>query len=192
MKINHHFYAWLLALSLFVGSMGGGVPAAHALTLDEIDAGVDSALVELFASRPDMRRVYRSAEGVMVLPDVVKGGFIVGGSYGEGALVVNGTIDSYWSYFAGSVGLQAGAQRTRQVMFFMTRSALDDFLLSDGASVGADAELTIIDTGGDIHVDTNVAENPIIVVTFSRQGLLGGASVRGGQFMRLYNASTLF
>lgn len=172
-------------------AMGGGVALATgapavARTRGEIDSGVDAALNELFRIRPDLQNLFRRAEGVLVIPDIVKAGFILGGAYGEGALLVAGTTDSYWSYGGASVGFQAGVQRTRQALFFMTPSALNRFRSGDTFELGAEAELTVIDAGAEVSIDTTKGLKPVIVVVYGRQGLLGGASVAGGAYNRLY------
>lgn len=158
--------------------------SADARDAATLEAEVDVTLVELFRIEPSLRTIYDNAYGVLVMPDVIKGGFVVGGTYGEGALVIGGRVDSFWRFVGGSVGFQAGAQTTSRVMFFMTPTALTNFLISEGASVGADAEVTVIDSGAQVTVDTRTSTQPVILVVFSRQGLLGGASVQGGRYSR--------
>ncbi len=159
-------------------------PAA-AKSAREIDIGVDVALDELFATVPGARGLYGRANGVLVIPEVYKAGFVIAGQYGEGALRIGGRTDSYWSYTSASIGFQAGAQRTRQALFFMTPQALDDFRYSSGFEVGADAEVTLIDEGAGVDVDTTEDRRPIIGVVYGREGLLGGASIQGGQYDRI-------
>ncbi|HEX5679718.1 MAG TPA: hypothetical protein VFX82_02730 [Desulfobacterales bacterium] len=59
------------------------------------------------------------AEGVLVIPSVVKGGLIVGGEYGEGALRVGGKTVSYYNFVSGSVGFQIGGEAKDFVILFM-------------------------------------------------------------------------
>ena len=159
--------------------------AAEARSRREIEVGVDAALDELFRSVRGSRALYNRASGVLVIPEVYKAGFIVAGAFGEGALRIGGRTDSYWSFKAGSIGFQAGAQRTRQALFFMTRQALDSFRYSDGFEVSADAEVTVLDQGAGVAVDTTQDTRPILVLVYSREGLLGGASVEGGKYDRI-------
>jgi lipid-binding SYLF domain-containing protein len=74
-------------------------PAAHRR---EIDAKVDAALSALDAS-PDLRQLASRAHAILVFPEVLSGGFIVGGSHGEGALRVQGRTAGYYSISQGSV-----------------------------------------------------------------------------------------
>lgn len=170
--------------ALALTGVAAATPAA-AKTREEINVGVQSALNELFAVLPDMRAVYDRAEGALVIPEIVKAGFILAGSYGEGALLTRGGTESYWSFGAASLGFQAGAQRTRQVLFFMNQDALERFRHGDGFELGADAEVTVIEAGAEVSVDTTKDTSPVIAVVFSRQGLLGGASLEGGKYSRI-------
>lgn len=172
------------AAALGVATAVSAAPAA-AKTAAEINAGVQSTLDRLFSVRPDLRNIYDRSNGVLVFPEIVKAGFIIAGVYGEGALLTGGGTDSYWSFGAASIGFQAGAQRARQVLFFMTPQALDEFRGGDGFELGADAEVTLIDAGAEVAIDTTKDTKPIIVVVFNRQGLLGGASLQGGKYTRI-------
>ena len=69
-----------------------------------IDAEVDGALADLYAKTPAARPLAAEAKGILVMPKIVSAGFIVGGSYGEGALRKGNTTASYYSVGAGSVG----------------------------------------------------------------------------------------
>ena len=63
---------------------------------------------------------------MLVMPKVIKAGFMIGGAHGEGALRLNDPVDGYekhggyYSVFAASFGWQIGVQRTSHVLFFMT------------------------------------------------------------------------
>jgi len=120
------------------------------------------------------------------MPSVVKGGFIVGGSYGEGALrYVEGyeaPAAGYYSVAAASVGLQAGVQSSSHVLFFMTDEAVENFRRSDGWEVGADAEVTFPDAGLNLGVNSTLLQKPIIGVVFGQDGFLVGASLEGSKY----------
>lgn len=162
-----------------------GVSAANAEAAGEIDADVANAIAELKEIRPETSTLFDRAEAVLVVPEVTKASLVVGGAYGEGALLKDGATHSYWRYAAASFGFQAGAQQTRQVLFFMTDDALARFLAKDGFELGADAEATIIDQGAEISVDTTAETAPIIAVVYGRQGLLAGASLQGGKYDKM-------
>ena len=158
---------------------------ASAKSRQQIDVESQAALNTLFETRPGARTVSNKALAVLVIPEVVKAGFILGGAYGEGKLIVGGVTDSYWSYAAASLGFQAGAQKVSQALFFLTSGALNKFRNSDGWEVGADAEVTVIDQGAEVDVSKIQDTSPIVAYVFGQQGLLGGVSLQGGKYNRI-------
>jgi lipid-binding SYLF domain-containing protein len=125
------------------------------------------------------------------MPDVVKGGFIVGGAYGEGALRPNdgsGTYqqsEAYYSVAAGSIGLQIGIQSTSHALFFLTDASLDKFRKADGWTIGADAEVTFPDAGLNVGVDSTSFQKPVVGFVFGEDGLLIGASLEGAKYSKI-------
>ncbi|MCI4662950.1 MAG: lipid-binding SYLF domain-containing protein [Neomegalonema sp.] len=170
-------------LAIGIGALSPQLAAAADAA--QIEREVDEALADLYATVPNARELYDRALAVLVIPNVIKAGFIVGGAYGEGALRIGGRTDSYWAYGAGSLGFQIGAQKTRQALFFMTDDALRTFLAHEGVEVGADLEVTLLDEGVEAGIDTTTEMSPTIAITYSRKGLLGGASIAGGKYTRL-------
>lgn len=165
--------------AIFAAGLGGG--AAQAASAESINQEVTVAQAELLAI-PGAERLYESAAAVLIIPNVTKASAIVGGAYGEGALLIDGAVNSYWSYGAASIGFQIGAQQTRQALFFMTDKALDDFLAAKGFEIGADAEITVLDDGAELAVDTTKDSKPIVAVVYHRGGLHGGVSLQGGKY----------
>jgi lipid-binding SYLF domain-containing protein len=87
-----------------------GQSLALADSAAEIDRDVDAALKALYASAPSAKALAAKARGILVFPSVVKGGLIIGGQYGEGALRKGGRTVAYYNTGAASYGLQAGVQ----------------------------------------------------------------------------------
>jgi lipid-binding SYLF domain-containing protein len=154
-------------------------PQESSAKRSEIDAGVDSALAQLYATDPSARQLGSRAEGILVFPNVTKAGLIVGGEYGEGALRIRNQTAGYYSATAGSIGLQAGAQTKAIIMMFMTKPALDKFRASDGWTAGADASVALIKTGASGAVDTTTAQQPVVGYVMTKSGLMFDVSVDG-------------
>ena len=112
-------------------------------------------------------------------------GFVVGGSYGQGALRKGGRTAAYYSTAAGSVGLLAGAQSKSVYVLFMTQEALDKFEASQGWTAGVDASVTVINVGADARVDTKTVQQPIISFVLSGVGLMANLSFDGTKFTKL-------
>jgi lipid-binding SYLF domain-containing protein len=185
-----HAVRRLAVLLAFVAGLAAPL-AAGAADREVIDARVKLALEELYREMPGARELAADAKGLLVMPKVVKGGFIVGGAYGEGALRVNmpgrgyaGNAE-YYSVAAASIGFQAGLQETSHVLFFLTDRALEKFRASSGWEVGADAEITLLEAGANVGVDSTSFENPVVAVVFGEDGLLIGASLEGAKYSRI-------
>ena len=95
------------------------------------------AMDQLFKQVPGAQDLYNRSNGVLIMPEVTKAGLIVGGAYGEGALLINGNTVGYYSVAAASIGFQIGVQQTKHALFFLTQAALEKFRRADGWELGA-------------------------------------------------------
>jgi len=176
--------------ALATGAAAVALPAlpAHAADAAVIDARVNVALGKLWQQSPGAKELAARAKGMLVMPRVVKGGLIIGGAYGEGALRLNNPVSgygpsaAYYSVSAASIGLQAGLQKTSHALFFLTDGALEKFRRADGWQIGADAEVTFPDAGLNIGVDSTSFEKPVVGIVFGEDGLLVGASLEGAKY----------
>ena len=105
--------AWMLVLPASQSDAASGA---------EIDAGVNTALKTLYAVEPAAKDLAAKSIAVLVFPEIVKGGLIVGGQYGEGALRIGGKTKRYYSIAGASYGLQIGGQKFSYAMFFLTKA----------------------------------------------------------------------
>jgi lipid-binding SYLF domain-containing protein len=168
-------------LSLFLLS---GV--SYAKTKGEINAGVRAAMERFQKHIKGSTAYLKGAKGILVMPGITKAGFVIGGEYGQGALMVGGKTVHYYSLASGSVGWQIGAEKYDMVILFMTDEVLDKFIKSEGWEAGVDAEITVIDVGANVSVETLRSQHPIAGFIFSRKGLMGGVSLKGAKFTRIH------
>lgn len=171
----------LLAVAFFLFPMG----AAEAKSSAEIDASVDVALDRFKKDVKSADEYLKAAKGVLVMPEIKKAGFIVGGQWGEGALRVGGKTADYYKMEAQSVGFQAGYQKMTFVFLFLTQEALDSFRASDGWTAGVEGGITVADASSGVTADTLKAQDPIVGFVFGREGLMAGWSAKGTKFTRL-------
>lgn len=154
-----------------------------------IDARVKIAEAELFKQIPEAKELTKEAKGILWMPDVVKGGFIVGAAYGEGALLVpegdGWKTQGYYSVGEGSVGFQAGIQQSSHALFFLTEEALKKFENANGWEAGVDAEITFPSKGVNIGANSTSLNKPIIGFVFGEDGLLAGASLSGAKYTKV-------
>ena len=172
-------------VAALLGLTGSAIRPAAAVDVAVIEARADAALVELRTTVPGAELLLERAYGVLVMPQITKAGFVLGGTYGEGALRIDGVTAAYYSIAGGSLGLQAGVERFSQVLLFMTEAALADFRSADGWEAGVDAEVTLLEAGFDAGAGTQVTNRPVIGIVFGQTGLLAGASVRGTKYTRI-------
>jgi len=126
------------------------------------------------------------ADCVIVIPSVLKAAFIVGGSYGRGAMTCRSGEDFQGPWGAptmmalegGSFGFQLGGQATDFVLLVMnTRGASS--ILNSKVKLGADASAAAGPKGRDAEADTDVTLRAE-VLTYSRaRGLFAGISLEG-------------
>lgn len=150
-----------------------------------IDGRVDATLDFLYGKYPGTRDLAAKSVGQLVMPLVTKAGFGLGGSYGRGALRVNGVTVDYYSAAQATLGLQAGAQQYSHVLFFMTDEALSGFRRSYGWAAGADVEYVFNSEGENLSADTTTVRAPVIAVVFGQAGLIVGATVEGTKYTRI-------
>jgi lipid-binding SYLF domain-containing protein len=162
-----------------------GASSASAATAAEIDAGVKAARDQCAAQIPGCNAAAEKAQGMLVFPEVTKAAIGVGGSYGEGALIVGDKTAGYYSTAAASIGLQLGAETSTQIIMFMTPEALDKFRASSGWEAGANAQVTMIDQSKAADIGAVVANNPVIAFVFGQKGLMGDLSVQGSKITKL-------
>jgi lipid-binding SYLF domain-containing protein len=173
----------LSALIMVAGIMTPTV--ASAATAAEIDRDVDSALQKLYASTPAAKELAKVAKGILVFPDVIKAGLIIGGQYGEGALYINGKTSGYYKTVAASYGLQAGAQSFGYAMFLMTDSALEYLEKSKGWEVGVGPSVVVADEGLARSLTTSTAKEDIYAFFFGQKGLMAGLGLQGSKISRI-------
>ncbi|AOJ01704.1 MULTISPECIES: BPSL1445 family SYLF domain-containing lipoprotein [Burkholderia] len=159
--------------------------ATNASKRQAIDASVDATLSRLYSTVPGSRELVAKSRGVLVFPDVIQAGLIIGGQTGNGSLRVGGATVGYYNTSSLSVGLQAGAQSKAIVFLFMTQDALDKFRGSEGWAAGADASVALVKMGANGAIDTTTATAPVEVVVLTNAGLMGDVSISGTKVTKL-------
>jgi lipid-binding SYLF domain-containing protein len=159
---------------------------AMAASAAEIDRDADVALTNLFDSVPAARALGAQAKGILIFPSIVKGGFIVGGQFGEGALRKGGKTVGYYNTVAASYGLQAGVQKFGYALFLMTDSALNYLEKSDGWEIGVGPSIVVVDEGIAKALTTTTAQSDIYAFFFGQKGLMAGLGLQGSKISRIY------
>jgi len=137
----------------------------------------------------EMAKFMSTAHAIIVLPTVIKGGFLIAAEGGGGVLTVR-RDDGSWSNPAfytlasASIGLQAGLQDTEIVLVLRTQKALNAVLKHQG-KLGVDMGLTvgIFGAGAEISTTTNLGQD-IYAFSSSKVGLFAGVSLEGSALIR--------
>jgi len=136
-----------------------------------------------------------SAYGVAVIPGMLKAGFILGGRYGQGVLVVRTatggwTNPTFITLTGGSVGWQIGAQSTDIILVFKSRRSVDA-IASGKFTLGADASIAAGPVGRHAEAATD-AELKAEILSYSRsRGLFAGIALEGAA-LQIDNDSNAF
>lgn len=169
------------ATTLLLTTVGYG----YAATAREVDMSVDFSLERFYKEVKGASEFAKMAKGMLVLPNVYKGGFIFGAEYGEGAMRVGGKTVDYYSIAAGSFGLQIGGQKKDIVILFMTNEALSEFRASSGWEAGVDGNLALAEIGTGGRLDTTTLREPIVAFVFGVRGLMADISLKGCKFTKI-------
>lgn len=172
----------LFVLAIFVLA----VPRmSQAATAGEIDRDVDGALQTLYRTTPAAKNMAKIAKGVLVFPDIIKAGLIVGGQFGEGALRVGGKTTGYYRTVAASYGLQAGAQSFGYALFFIDNEGLAYLKNSNGWEIGVGPSVVIVDEGVARSLTTTTAKSGIYAFIFQQKGLMAGIGIQGSKITKI-------
>jgi lipid-binding SYLF domain-containing protein len=150
----------------------------------QIDARVEATQSFLFSRYPGTQDLASRAAGVLYMPLITEAGFGIGGSYGRGALRIQGLTVDYYSAAKGTIGFQIGAQQYAHALFFMTPDALESFRRSSGWAVSGEVRYASPEEGASIGKESTEL-NDVIALVFGQQGLIAGASLAGVKYTRI-------
>jgi lipid-binding SYLF domain-containing protein len=150
-----------------------------------VDREARTALDALYAKTPAAKALAPKAVGILVFPNIKKAGLIIGGQFGEGALIRGGKTVAYYSIAGGSWGLQAGVQKYSGAMFFMTENSLKQLDKADGFEIGVDPSVVLVDEGVAKSITTTSTQKEIYVFNFGQKGLMAGVSIAGNKISKI-------
>ncbi len=170
-----------LALVALVLTLSFGDAARAEVTLAEGQA----SLKKLYKSQPGSKTVAKKAYAVLVFPNIVKAGFMVGGAIGNGVLIRNGKDVGHYNSAAASYGWQAGAQSFGYALFFMNKKALKSLDETKGLELGIGPSFVIVDQGMGKSMTSQTLTQDIYAFIFDQGGLMAGAGIQGSKITKL-------
>ena len=150
-------------------------------TAAEIKRDAEVAWEKRYDRSPQAKGLSARTKGILVFASIFKGGSIVGGHYGEGALFQNGQCRGYDNSVAAFYGLQVGAQTFGFAMFMMTDDALTYLARAEGFEFGLGPSIVVVDKGTARSMTTTTAKDDIQAFFFDQEGLMAGMGLQGAK-----------
>jgi lipid-binding SYLF domain-containing protein len=145
------------------------------------------ALEDLYERKPVARKIGARAKGILVFPEITKGGFMVGGMGGNGALISpDGKIRSFYETVGLSYGFQAGIQQYGYALFLMDEKSLAELNREGGWEVGSAPSLVVVDQGMAASLSTGNLKAGTYAFIFDQKGLMGGIGLQGARINRIH------
>ena len=179
---------YLSSILLAAVPLFAGVASASAQTKVDDRLRDSGRVLKEILDVPDSipQELLDKADCVVVFPSVLKAAFIVGGSYGRGAMSCRQGQDFRGPWGAptmmalegGSFGFQIGGQATDFVLLVMNESGASGILASK-VKLGADASIAAGPIGRDASADTDATLRAQILSYSRARGLFAGVSLEG-------------
>jgi len=170
------------------------VASEEAATVDA--AGQVLAEIMAIPIKSIPRSLMAEAQGLAIVPGLIKGGFIVGVRHGRGVVVVRDETGTwrapvFISMTGGSVGWQAGIQATDIILVFVTRSGVRG-LLRGKFTIGADAAVAAGPLGREAALATDASLRAEIYSYSRSRGLFLGIALDGSALQVDANATARY
>jgi lipid-binding SYLF domain-containing protein len=175
----------MLLVSVFAWTSPSVVAAEKGGSAVKLAKDSQAALQSLYAKVPAAKTLGAKAVAILVFPSVTKAGLLVGGQYGEGALLKGGKAVAYYSTAGASYGLQAGVQTYGYALFLMNDKSVKDLDNAQGFEVGVGPSVVVMDEGMAKSTTTTTIKDDIYAFIFSQKGLMAGLGVQGNKITRI-------
>lgn len=169
-----------IAASLAIGTIGWAETAQERLT----EATTVFSEVMQTPDKGIPQDLLAKAECVIVIPNMKKAAFVVGGEYGKGFATCRDTTHAAWGAPAavqmegGSIGFQIGGSSTDLILLVMNRKGMDK-LTEDKFTLGADASVAAGPVGRTATAQTNARMDAEILSWSRSKGAFAGVSLKG-------------
>jgi len=181
MRRNRFAFAALAALAA-----AAAAPAARAASDSEELVVKAQLTAEKMIAHPEMPQLtswLKRARGVLIVPSLLKAGFILGGEGGSGVLLSRDdkgrwSAPAFYTVASGSIGLQIGVQDAQVLFVIMTEKGLAA-MIDRQVKLGADASVAVGPTGRGVEGATTLNLDADIYSFALTRGLFGGVSFEG-------------
>ncbi|MCI0391620.1 MAG: lipid-binding SYLF domain-containing protein [Acidobacteria bacterium] len=175
----------VMALCLAIAASVSGLAQGKNVKEGQEQAEKAATVFKEILSVPDKaipKKVLDGAECIAVFPQVIKGGFIIGGRGGRGVascrMAGGWSAPAYFEMKGGSFGLQIGAEAVDFVLVFMNEKAMDS-LLKSKFTLGADASVAAGPVGREAGAETDALMTAQVLSYSRSKGVFGGLELKG-------------
>ena len=145
---------------------------------EEARQEVEETIANFKKKDPGIKTFFNDAYAYVVFPSVGKGGWVVGGAYGNGKVFRRGQVIGSASIVQGTIGFQMGAQVYSEIVFFKDKQSFERFK-SDRLEFDAQVSAIAVTLGAAAKA---AYEKGIAVFIMTKGGLMYEASVGGQSF----------
>lgn len=183
MSINQRRVPSILAAVLasaltLTGLSGCSTAPTSAADRAALSADAKATLTTFKAKDPTLSGLLKKSVGYAIFPNIGKGGFLIGGSYGQGEVYERGKLIGYADVKELSAGATVGAQNYSQMLIFLRQSDLDNFKRGDWSLTG-NVSAVALTKGGAGTTDPNKG---VIALVDTKGGLMAEAAVGGQRY----------
>jgi lipid-binding SYLF domain-containing protein len=179
----------LVVLSALILMLAMSWPAGAASEPDQL-VQKSQLTVEALLDDPEFSELagyVERAKGVLIFPQLIKGGFIVGGEGGSGVFLVKGadgtwSAPAFYTLAAGSIGLQIGGQVSQAVFTVMNDGAVES-ILNSKFKLGADVSLAAGPIGKGVEASATTNLNLDIYAFSKVAGAFAGLTFEGAAIL---------
>jgi lipid-binding SYLF domain-containing protein len=147
-----------------------------------------------FKASPQLTKFFKNSYGYAIFPTIGKGGFVVGGAYGEGTVFKQGSKTGTSSMVQVTVGFQLGGQAFSEIIFFQNEKAYQNFTSGNfefsaqasavaiTAAANAKTSTTGLSAGAGEKSQAGKYQNGMATFTYIKGGLMYEAALGGQKF----------
>jgi len=179
----------ILALSLAV-ALATGRPARADSDAEALVEKARLTFLDLYndPNYTQLKRHMKLAKAVLIIPNQLKGAFIVGAQGGSGVLIAkdqNGAwgYPAFYTIGAGSLGFQIGFQNSSAVLVILTERGLDA-VIENQVKLGVDVSVAMGPVGQGLSGATTTAAGADIAAFARTEGLFAGGSLEGALIVK--------
>jgi lipid-binding SYLF domain-containing protein len=162
--------------AVLIGACSGWQPGSG--QPDTMTAQVNAAIERFKARDPSLDRFFKDAFGYAVFPSIGKGGFWIGGAYGDGEVYQQGKPIGVTSITQVTVGPQIGGQAYSEIIFFGDQQALDNF---KAGNFTFNAQVSAVAATAGAARNASYSSG-VAVFTLAQGGLMAEATIGGQKF----------